>query len=1258
VAGGGHVQVDPNQTLYSPGAVVTLHAVADPGWSFAGWSRASATTWWDNGWDYRVALTVNSAGYARVDKPVEVALNFSALLHSVGQNSPFDLDSLRVIEVGPFAQIINTAIPFQFDPAADYDAANHATGTLIWLMPGGVSATAVRTFHLYFDVAGKDLGAPIFTDRVVRSEVIDEGQVSYQIQTGAATYIYQKLGGGFSSVLDRDGNDWINYHDAPVGPGGSYRGIPNAAHPDDMLHPGKTSATTVARSVGPLKETIYTETNDGNWAVQWEFYPSYAKMTMLKKPHNYWFLYEGTPGGSLHTSRDFVMRAPGIKTSAGQSWTGDLPNEEWVYVGDSLLSRSLFLAHHEDDTVVDSYRALTDTSGQMTILGFGRSGTNTYMTQIPAHFTIGLVDETALANTTAAIYNAYKDLQVVTGALEQRTATTSLGISPSITVAMTANWVLTATFSQNHYTLTTAALGSGLIVKQPDQPTYTYSETLTVIAHPAIGWTFTGWTGDLGGVNSAVMLTVDGYKAITATFAPVPYTLVTRVSGNGAIDHRPGQLTYLYGDQVVLTATAQLGWSFAGWSGSATGMQNPTTILMDDFKVITATFTQDQYELSMQVVGNGGVDQTPNQPFYLYNDQVSLLAHPAAGWSFAGWSGDLTSSDNAARLFMDGHKTITATFTQNHYSLQIHSIGHGRVDRSPNQADYVYDKEVQLTARPAVGWGFAGWSGAAMASTNPYSLVITDHLAITATFIQGSYPLTITTSGAGSVTRNPNQDSHHYGDMVELTASPTPGWSFTGWSGAATGSQNPLVWHVTGPTQIQATFTQMPYTLTVSITGQGSVNRQPDQALYAPGDMVILTATPEPGWVFAGWGGDLADSLNPIALTMEENLQATAIFLPGQYTINAGVLGQGVITFDPPGPIYGYGALVTLTATPATGWRFGGWRGDLSGFTNPAKLTVEDNKVITAVFILNEQFALSLATVGQGEVMATPPGPGYTPGEEVTLTAAPAAGWQFIGWSGGLSGTAANQKLSMTSNKEVTATFAALIYQLRVQVSGNGAVQRQPDKQLYAQGEVVQLSAAPATGSTFVGWGGDRVGAANPVTLTISGHQTVTASFQAGYSLTTAKIGNGKITREPDKPVYAPSEEVSLTASPEPAWRFVSWSGNLGHQNPVKVVMTRNRHVTATFVQEEYALTVTQVAHGHVEITQQQESYHYGDVVKLTAIPDVGYTFSDWKWDGEFTSTAQKSAENPLTITITGNLVCTPEFVWVAQPVHLPLVLR
>ncbi len=61
---------------------------------------------------------------------------------------------------------------------------------------------------------------------------------------------------------------------------------------------------------------------------------------------------------------------------------------------------------------------------------------------------------------------------------------------------------------------------------------------------------------------------------------------------------------------------------------------------------------------------------------------------------------------------------------------------------------------------------------------------------------------------------------------------------------------------------------------------------------------------------------------------------------------------------------------------------------------------------------------------GSGSVTKNPDKALYNSGDVVELTAAPAAGWVFSGWSGDLTGNTNPQSLTMNANKTVTATFA------------------------------------------------------------------------------------------------------------------------------------------------------------------------------------------------------------------------------------------
>ncbi len=101
----------------------------------------------------------------------------------------------------------------------------------------------------------------------------------------------------------------------------------------------------------------------------------------------------------------------------------------------------------------------------------------------------------------------------------------------------------------------------------------------------------------------------------------------------------------------------------------------------------------------------------PDANFFEAGTIVSLEAIPEPGYYFAGWSGDLTGSDNPCAIEMDSEKTITVNFSRITYTLTIEVNGSGSITPSDNTPDYESRTVVETTAIPDSGWPFEGWNG-------------------------------------------------------------------------------------------------------------------------------------------------------------------------------------------------------------------------------------------------------------------------------------------------------------------------------------------------------------------------------------------------------------------------------------------------------------------------------------------------------------------------------------------------------------------
>ena len=232
-----------------------------------------------------------------------------------------------------------------------------------------------------------------------------------------------------------------------------------------------------------------------------------------------------------------------------------------------------------------------------------------------------------------------------------------------------------------------------------------------------------------------------------------------------------------------------------------------------------------------------------------------------------------------------------------------------------------------------------------------------------------------TVGGAGTVTSSPTgvdcgpacTGRFTRQSAVTLTATPGPGQTFTGWSGACSGASPTITVTVTGDLACTAWFSTNPQvTVTTTGSGGGTVTSAPGgiscpgtcTAAYAPGIHVTLTATPEAGSRFAGWSGDCSGPSSTATVTLDGARACTATFTRTD-TLSVGKSGDGafesLVTSDPVGvscgdtcaATYDADTSVTLSADAAEGYEFQGWSGAGCG---TGTVTMDQARNCTAEF--------------------------------------------------------------------------------------------------------------------------------------------------------------------------------------------------------------------------------------------------------------------------------------------------------------------
>ena len=550
------------------------------------------------------------------------------------------------------------------------------------------------------------------------------------------------------------------------------------------------------------------------------------------------------------------------------------------------------------------------------------------------------------------------------------------------------------------------------------------------------------------------------------------YILTVSKSGVGTVSSNPAGINcggdcnepYDSGTVVTLSATPASGYTFGGWSGACAGT-GACAVTMSAARSVTATFTALlKYTLTVSKSGSGAVVSDVagincggdcNEP-YDSGTVVTLVATPADGYIFSGWSGACSGTAGICTVTMSAARNVTATFKAiPKYYLTVGRSGSGTVTSdvagincgSDCSEPYLSGTAVNLTATAATGYYFSGWSGAC-AGAGACAVTMSAARSVTATF-KANPVLTVSRSGSGAVTSdvagiNCGTDcSEPYlnGTVVTLTATPASGHTFGGWSGACTGTADCTV-TMTAARSVTARFAAIPkYYLTVGRSGSGTVsgpgiNCGSDcRELYVTGTVVTLTATPADGYVFSGWSGACAGTADcTVTMTAARSVTARFAAIP-KYYLTVGRSGSGTVS----GPgincgsdcreLYVTGTVVTLTATPADGYVFGGWSGACAG-TADCTVTMTAARSVTARFAAIPKYYLTVGRSGSGTVVSDVAGINcgsdcyepYLSGTVVSLTATPATGYIFSGWSGACAGTGVCT-VTMTATRSVTATF-------------------------------------------------------------------------------------------------------------------------------------------------------------------------------------------------------------------------------------------
>ena len=474
------------------------------------------------------------------------------------------------------------------------------------------------------------------------------------------------------------------------------------------------------------------------------------------------------------------------------------------------------------------------------------------------------------------------------------------------------------------------------------------------------------------------------------------------------------------------------------------------------------------YNVNVTATAGGSVT---GGKLYLEGTDATITATPAEGYHFVKWSDGETNVTRTIKVTTD--VTLTAEFAINVYTVTL-SAENGTVTGA---GEYQHGATANINAVAAAGYHFVRWSDGNTEATR--SIVVTAAVTLTAEFAINVYTVTLnaengTVKGAGS---------YNYGTDVTLTATPAEGYHFVKWSDGDTNATRTII--VTADVTLTAEFVINVYTVTLNaengtVTGAGE---------YEHGATANITAVAAVGYHFVKWSDGELNATRTIKVTSDVTL--TAEFAINVYTVEATAV-NGTVTGAGE---YNHGTEVTLTATPAEGYRFVKWS---DGDTNATRtITVTADVTLIAEFAIN----VYTVTLNADDEMGRVVGAGsYSYGETVTIVALANEHYHFVKWSDGDENDV--RVITITDNITLTAEFAPNMYELVLNC--NSEEGRVIGAGSYEYGKEVTIVAMPNSGYHFVKWSdGDK----NDVrTILIENNITLTAEFASNVSVDVEEI--------------------------------------------------------------------------------------------------------------------------------------------------------
>ncbi|MBO7133457.1 MAG: C10 family peptidase [Bacteroidales bacterium] len=791
-----------------------------------------------------------------------------------------------------------------------------------------------------------------------------------------------------------------------------------------------------------------------------------------------------------------------------------------------------------------------------------------------------------------------------------------------------ADRTLTANFELVNYTISAVAnpAEGGTINGAGD---YTYGQTVSLSAVANTGYTFVNWTENETEVSTdaTYSFTATENRNLVANFQINTYTIWASASPEegGTVN---GAGNYNYGQNVTLTATANIGYTFSNWTEGteivSTNIEYSFNATAD--RTLVANFTINGYTISATAnPTDGGTIEGAGD--YNYGQTATLTATANTGYHFVNWTenDNEVSTDAEYSFTVNENRTLVANFEINTYTVTAVAEptegGTVTID-VPSQDDiYNYGTNLVITATANEGYHFVQWNDGVTTEQRTY--MVDANAEFIAYFVQNEAAQYIIAAIANPTEGGSIEGAGIYleNEDVILTATANPNYHFVNWTedDAVVSTDASYSFTVTSNRTLVANFELNTYIITtIANPVEGGVLSGAGE--YQHGQMVSLRVTTNAGYNFVSWTENGSVILNTpsysFQATADRTLVANFEAVTCNITASANPEEGGTVTGS---GNYAYGQTVTLTATANDGYIFANWTENGFFVSSDAEysFTATSGRNLVANFGASSYTISASANPIEGGSVE---GAGeYIPGQTVRLNAIANEGYTFVNWTenGTVVYTNANYPFTAISDRNLVANFVINTYTIIASASpvAGGTVDGGGE---YTYGQTATVTANANTGYSFVNWteNNEVVSSEPEYSFMVTNDRRLVANFSISTFTISASANPAEGGTVEGADEYTYGQTATLRATANENYNFTNWTEDgevVSSDAEYSFTVTADRTLVANFIYNSTVYNITATANptdgGTIDGAGE---YREGETVSLSASANPDYHFVNW----------------------------------------------